>query len=178
MTTEPQTAPVDAPGKKGRSKMPFIVVAALMAVEGLAIFAATKFFIGGSPVPARGTVDEPLFDDKQRAVDAQPTAEVEITECRPNNTMTGKLLTFKLRVSALVSRPQQEQVAALIASNAARITDRINYVVRSAEPHHLNEPGLETIKRRFKHEIDGILGDAELIKEILIPEMLQSGPGL
>ncbi len=35
-------------------------------------------------------------------------------------------------------------------------------ILRSADPHHLNEPGLDTIKRQVKSELDKILGDGEL----------------
>jgi len=178
MTSEQAPAAAE-PQANPRSKLPFIVVALLMAIEGVAIFAVTKFFISTpAVVHGEGLDARPAFDDPRKAIDSQPTAEVEITECRPSNSVTGKLLTFKLRVSALVLRSDMERATELVGVNEARLTDRVNFVIRSAEPHHLSEPGLETIKRRFKHEIDGILGDPALIKEVLVPEMLQSGPGL
>jgi flagellar basal body-associated protein FliL len=92
--------------------------------------------------------------------------------------MTGKLITLKIRVSALVASADAERAKTLVEANKARINDRINFVVRSAEPQDLNEPGLETIKRRIKHELAKVLDDERLLQEVLIPEMLQSGSGL
>ena len=60
----------------------------------------------------------------------------------------------------------------------ARLEDAVNTVIRSSEPKHFTEPGLESIKRRFKHEFDVAFGDKELIHAVLIPQLLQSGPGV
>ena len=105
-------------------------------------------------------------------------AEVEVAECRPSNKMSGKFITFHLRVSVLVAAADVEQVEKMVKAKRARLLDRINFVVRSADPRHLNEPNLETVKRRLKHEFDRIFGDEELIEAVLIPQMLQSGSGV
>ncbi|MBI4717323.1 MAG: flagellar basal body-associated FliL family protein [Planctomycetes bacterium] len=103
---------------------------------------------------------------------------MELGECRPSNKMTGKNILFQLRVSILVGGSDQERAKKLVEAKQARIRDRINFVIRSAEPTYLNEPGLETIKRRIKHELDRVFDDNEIIREVLIPELLQSGSGL
>lgn len=105
-------------------------------------------------------------------------SEIELPECRPSNKMSGKLILLRMRVSVLVATPQADKAKGLVDANKARITDRINFVVRSADPQHLNEPGLETIKRRIKQELDRILADDRLVQEVLVPELLQSGNGL
>jgi hypothetical protein len=105
-------------------------------------------------------------------------AEVELAESRPCNRMSGRLVNYHLRVSVLVEAGQVEQVEKMAKAKRARLLDRVNFVVRSADPKHLDEPGLQTIKRRFKQEFDRILGDDQLIKEVMIPEILQSGPGV
>ena len=167
-----------APEKK-RNKLPFIVIAALMGIEGVAVFFVAKVFILPEPAAAVAAEDSAQKLGREKlAEEAVPTAEVPLTDCRPSNRVTGKLVTFRLRVTALVALEDKERTAALVEANEARITDRINFVIRSAEPQHLNEPGLETVKRRFKHEMDRILGNERLIREILIPQMLQSGPGV
>jgi flagellar basal body-associated protein FliL len=78
----------------------------------------------------------------------------------------------------LVASADAERAKQIAEANKARINDRVNVVIRSAEPKDLNEPGLETIKRRLKHELARVMGDEQLIQEILIPEFLQSGSGL
>ena len=171
------TPPPAEPAK--RSKRPVIIVAVLMLLEGAAIFAVAKYFFMSEPSDVQAVEVDPLArPGGESAAPQQLTAEVEIAECRPSNFVSGRLVNFKLRVSALVLLTDEAKAAELLEANQSRITDRINFIIRSAEPHHLAEPGLETIKRRMKHEIDAIVGDQHLIREVLIPEMLQSGPGL
>jgi flagellar basal body-associated protein FliL len=178
---EKPAAEKKAKGKSGgvgkKSRTPYMVVALLMLGEGAAIFFVAKIMFAPSPLEA--VAADPLPEDRTTSdgVDVSQvaqTAEVDIADCRPSNKVTGKLLTFRLRVSALVRGDEAEHVKELVAANSARIEDRVNFVIRSAEPHHLNEPGLETIKRRMKRELDQILGDEQLILEILIPELLQA----
>jgi len=160
-----------------KSKLPLVIVMSLMLGEGAAMLFVAKIMFAPSPLEAMAASDAA---DETAAVEAEQvdavdeTAEIAVADCRPSNNVTGKLLTFRLRVSALVRAQDAERVGTLVESNAARIEDRINFVIRSAEPHHLNEPGLETIKRRVKRELDQILGDEQLILEILIPELLQA----
>ncbi len=191
---EPKQEP--APEKpKGRG-LSMVVVAILMSVEGVGVFFLTKM-LSGSPATATaveveghgteggangGGADHGAngggHGDKPSAGATGAQTEIELTECRPNNKMTGKLITLKIRVSALVAAADAERAKTLVETNKARINDRVNFVVRSAEPRDLNEPGLETIKRRIKHELAKVLGDERLLQEVLIPEMLQSGSGL
>ena len=175
---------------KGRG-LSILMVAILMSAEGAGVFFATKMFAGGEPSSAAAAEAEggvPPHGDGHGAKSEHggvspigalgAQAEVELTECRPSNKMTGKLITLKIRVSALVASADAERARTLVEANKARINDRVNIVVRSAEPQDLNEPGLETIKRRIKHELAKVLDDERLLQEVLIPEMLQSGSGL
>jgi flagellar basal body-associated protein FliL len=192
--SEPQAAPVPeaapAPKKKGRL-MPMVVVGGLMTAEGAGVFFVTKAFFGAQPAAATGAEHEATpahgedgghgdHGDKPAAHGAGTSAqaEIELTDCKPSNRVSGKLITLRIRVSALVASAETERAKQLAEANKARINDRVNVVIRSADPKELNEPGLETIKRRLKHELAKVLGDEKLIQEILIPEMLQSGSGL
>ncbi|MEK6675114.1 MAG: flagellar basal body-associated FliL family protein [Planctomycetota bacterium] len=104
--------------------------------------------------------------------------EVKLAECKTVNKGTGKLVLFHMRVTALVSGADAERAKKLIEAKQGRIDDRVNTVIRSAEPQQLNEPGLQTLKRRFKFEFDRIFEDDKLVKEVLIPHIVQSGSGL
>lgn len=159
--------------RKGRLT-PLIVIAAVMLGEGVAIFVlANAVSTPPAPVlagegPGAGDVDG----------QGQDLAEIELAECRPSNVTSGRFITFHLRVSALVLDKDQERARDLVALNQARIEDRVNVVIRSAEPRELSEPGLETLRRRLKRELAQVFKDPALIKQVLIPFMLQSGPGL
>jgi flagellar basal body-associated protein FliL len=181
-----QAAATAMPEPQKRSKS-WIIVVVLMAVEGAAVFFGTKFLTGPAG-PAVAEADESRGSASQaghgeaahgeKAAATQEFAEVEVAECRPVNKVSGKLITFRMRISVLIRSSDAERAKALVEGNKARINDRINLVIRSADPSHFNEPALETIKRRLKSEFENVLGDEKLIQEILIPEMLPSGPGL
>lgn len=160
-----------------KSKLPLMIVLAMMLGEGAAIFFVAKMMFGPNPLDPVAAAEVAEAEGDAADAEAAPvdqTAEVDIADCRPSNKASGRLQTYRLRVSALVRSEDAEKVNGLVESNRARIEDRVNFVIRSAEPHHLEEPGLETVKRRVKRELDQILGDEQLILEILIPELLQS----
>lgn len=167
-----------------------IIIGLLMALEGVGVFFAVKMFSGG---PAEATATEEGHgeghDDGHGGEHGGKVAvddiakkgkleEVKLGDCRPSNKITGKLITFQLSVSVLVTQEDLEKMKEMITMNESRLRDRINFVVRSAEPEHINEPGLDTLKRRMKYEFDRVLEDSNIIKEVLVPEFLQSGPGL
>lgn len=169
----------------GKKKF-MIIVGLLMAVEGVGVFFAVKMLSGG---PAEATATEEGHDDEHGGEHGGKVAiddmakkgkleEVKLGDCRPSNKITGKLITFQLSVSVLVTQEDLEKMKEMITMNESRLRDRINFVVRSAEPEHINEPGLDTLKRRMKYEFDRVLEDSNIIKEVLVPEFLQSGPGL
>ena len=159
-----------------KKSVPWLIVAALMAVEGVGIFFAVRFFM---PDPAAAVASGEEGGGGTAALGAGlELAEVELVECRPVNKESGKLVTFQIRVSALVAAVDLERVQTLVEANRTRIKDRVNVVIRSAAPKHLNEPGLETVKRRIMYELDRIFNDEKLIREVLIPEFMQSGPGV
>lgn len=156
--------------KPSSRKNTIIVVALLMLGEGVGIFLVTRAM--------QRKPDQAAAADIEGAESADPSveelAEVDLAECRPTNRITGKLVSYHLRVSALVASGGKEAVVAIIKAKRGRILDRINFVIRSAEPAQLAEPGLETIKRRIKAELDELLDDDQLIRAVLIPEFLQS----
>jgi len=163
-------------GKGGRKLMPVILIGAVMALEGVGVFFLAKVI---SPGPASVEAAESKGGEKG-AVDGNVDhyAELELAECRPSNMMSGRFVTFQIRVSGLVDQKDLERAGKMVSAKRARIEDGVNTVFRSAEPKHLSEPELVTMKRRLKHEFDQIFGDDQLIKQVLIPQMLQSRPGV
>lgn len=165
-----------ARAKSGSKKMQVLVVALLMIGEGVAIYLLTNA-LGQAPASAVAAGAGPGENAIGVVTDEQLT-EVELAECRPSNKMSGKLINFHVRVSVLVAAEDRERVEKMAKARRARLLDRIQFVFRSADLKHLNEPALETVKRRLKHEFDRVFGDDELIMEVLIPERQQSGSGV
>lgn len=172
-----QTDTKPAASLSGKSRtIPILIVAFLMGAEGVGVFFLAKAispdpasaFAGGAEIGEQGT----------GTTDEDEVAEVELVECRPSNMMAGKLVTFHIRVSALVASADLDRAESLARAKRARLEDGVNTVIRSAELKHFNEPGLETIRRRLKHEFDKIFGDDQLVKGVLIPQLLQSSSGV
>lgn len=172
---ETKTTPPPSQGLKGYI-VPIAIVGVLMVAEGVGVFLLANA-LNQTPatiIAAEGG-DGAAFGDEFAGDDL---AEVEIAETRPSNKLSGKFVTFHIRVTALVAMDDEAKVKELVRAKRARLEDGVNTVIRSAEPMHFNEPTLETIKRRLKAKFDRIFGDDQLIREILIPQMLQSGPGV
>lgn len=161
------------PPKKGKL-VSLLVIGTLMAGEGVGVFFLANA-LGPDPAPSLGLEGDLGFEDGSRAEDY---AELEIAECRPSNRMAGRFINFHIRVSALVSSEDLDRAEKAVRSKRARLEDGVNTVIRSANPKQFHEPDYLTIKRRLKREFDRILHDDQLIKEVVIPHLLQSGPGV
>ena len=176
MAPENADSSTPAAGGGGRGRLaPFLVVAVLMIAEGVGVFIAARA-LGSGPAPAAAAQDETLAPLPEPGGDE--FAEVALADCKPSNKMSGKLIVFHIRVSALVRSADHAKAQKLAEDKKARIEDSVNTVIRSADLNDFNEPGLETVKRRLKHELGRILGDERLIVEVLIPQLLQSASGL
>ncbi len=183
MTADPTPdAPPKSPLAPRSRKGPAMILAIILIGEGLCVFFLTKAF-NSSPAPAfaeeprlGGTLGnlKPADPKSQQA----QLVEVDLGECRPSNRATGKLISFQIRVAVLVNATNMEQVKSVVDTRQGRIRDRINFVFRSAEPSHLNEPGMETLKRRIKNELERVLETPDLVEEVIIPEMLQTVSGV
>ena len=83
---------------------------------------------------------------------------------------SGRLFLYDIEVYAKTKKEKAETLKKMLESYKATIEDRLNRVVRAAEPQDLQEDGLETIRRQVKHELSQIVGDEKMIEEILIPK--------
>lgn len=159
-------------GGKDRSRLIRIaVITALMLGEGIGVFLLANS-LKANPEFAMGAEDGKPGAGAN-GEDLNVLTEVDLAECRPGNSTSGKYVSFNIRVSALVASADRERLKQLVKDKQARIQDRINYVIRSAQLRQLYEPGFETVRRRLKQEMGQLFDDDTLIKGILIPELLQ-----
>ncbi len=174
MPEDTEVQPEASPRRRGRA-VPILIVAILMGAEGVGIFIAAKL-VGSDPVSAMA--DGGDADPAAVAGPGEAHTEVELADCRPSNRLSGKFVTFHIRVTALVASADLEKVQRLVRAKHAQLEDGVNTVIRSTAPKHFDEPSYDTIKRRLKSELGRIFGDEELIKELVIPQMHQSGSGV
>ena len=171
-----KAAPVPAPTPAKKSRMtPLLIVGVLMAGEGVGVFFLANAL---SPDPAATFAGIDGGADGSQGSNSEEYAEIELAECRPSNLKSGRFVTFHVRVSALIAAEDLERADTLVRSKRARLEDAVNTVIRSADPNELNEPELGTLKRRLKHEFGKVFGDDQLVKEVLIPQWLQSSRGV
>ncbi len=155
---------------RNRNLLTAAVVGGLMLLEGVGIFVAVKF-IGGGPDTLRagdGTGGGSDADGKMSS------SEVRVTDLMAFNSNGGRVFVYQLSVYAEIDTKDSSRIKDMIESRQNAIDDRLSKVIRSSDPKYLDEPGLETLRRQFKHELGQILGDESHIKAILFPEFKKS----
>lgn len=170
-TANPESsAPAETttPPRKGSGKMMTIgIVGGVMIVEAVAIFLCMKM-LGTNPDPTLGV--EPAMSPTTNPW--EEIREVEVAKLRVPNSMGTRTMLYNVRVVVRVHYEDYERVEEFFAGRKGTVEDAISRVVRSAEERHLAEPGLETLKRLVRHELNTLLGEDGLIEQVLIPECM------
>jgi flagellar basal body-associated protein FliL len=167
-------APVaPAEGGKKRKLMGPVLVLLVLVGEGLGVFVATKMIYRTEPVQAA-----PPTAEETRLESLQQEVEVALPEVRAFNKREGRIYICNLEVVLRVRADKVEEIQKMLEARKSTISDRLNTVIRSADVKTLNEPGLETLRRQFRFELDSLLGDDQLILELLIPKFFQSPANL
>ncbi len=141
-----------------------------MLLEGVGIFVAVKF-IGGGPDTLRAGDGIGGGSD---ADGKMSSSEVRVTDLMAFNSNDGRVFVYQLSVYAEIDAEDSQKIKDMIESRQNAIDDRFSKVIRGSDPKYLDEPGLETLQRQFKHELGQILGDESYIKAILFPEFKKS----
>ncbi len=155
---------------RNRNLLTAIVVGGLMLLEGVGIFVAVKF-IGGGPDTLRAGdgIGEGSDGDGKMS-----SSEVRVTDLMAFNSNGGRVFVYQLSVYAEIDAEESQKIKDMIESRQNAIDDSFSKVIRGSDPKYLDEPGLETLRRQFKHELGRILGDESHIKTILFPEFKKS----
>ena len=155
---------------RNRNLLTAVVVGGLMLLEGVGIFVAVKF-LGGGPDTLQavdGLGGESDGDGKLSS------SEVRVTDLLAFNSNDGRVFVYQLSVYAEINTEDSPKIKDMIESRQNAIDDRFSKVIRGSDPKYLDEPGLETLRRQFKHELGEILGDESHIRAILFPEFKKS----
>lgn len=153
-----------------RNLLTVAVVGGLMLVEGVGIFVAVKF-IGGGPDTLRASDGFGAGADGEGGM---ASSEVRVTDLMAFNSNDGRVFVYQLSVYAEIDAEHSPRIKNMLESRQNAIDDRFSKVIRGSDPKYLDEPGLETLRRQFKHELGEILGDESYIKTILFPEFKKS----
>jgi flagellar basal body-associated protein FliL len=121
----------------------------------------------GEGTPAAGTTAAP-------PVDPNKPCEIEVLEFRSPNKISGRLYLYDVSIYAVTKGEHLDKVKAIIQDREALIKDRVRTIIAEMDPEKLgggSEPGLETLRRQVKFQLDEIVGDG-LVDEVLIPKCI------
>jgi len=163
-----------------------VVIGAVMLVEAVVLFAGFKF-LGGGPRNAGAEVtldkdataagaagDKGDHKGADAGKDHKDTVEVPVVDIRAPNKQSGRTFLYDVSIFAVTKADAQDKVKDLISSRDALIKDRVRTIIAEMDPDKLgggSEPGLETLRRQVKFQLDDILGDG-LVIEVLVPRCM------
>lgn len=97
-----------------------------------------------------------------------------VLEFRAPNKVSGKMYLYDVAIEAQVLGKNFDKVQKKVDERKALISDRVRTIIAQSDPEKLNgqaEPGLETLKRQVKVQLDEIVGEG-VIEEVLIPRCI------
>ena len=106
--------------------------------------------------------------------DPKKSAELQLVEFRAPNKLSGRTYLYDVSIWVSVKGSNKSAVAAAIKDNEALIKDRVRTIIAQSDPDKLgggSEPGLETLRRQVKYQLDNIIGD-KLVDEVLVPRCI------
>jgi flagellar basal body-associated protein FliL len=109
-----------------------------------------------------------------KKVDKKTPVEIPVLEFRAPNKQLGKTFIYDVSIFAVAKIEHQKKVEETIAARKNLITDRIRTIIAQCDPDKLgggSEPGLETLRRQVKYQLDEIVGEG-LIDEVLVPRCM------
>lgn len=165
--TEPPPAEAQPPAKPKKSMATLGLFGGVMIVEGVAIFMCMKVF-GAKPDPTHG-VEGIVVPATQPW---KESGELEVAKLRVQNSNGSRTLLVNVTVVIRVHQSEMEKLKEFLHNRKSTVEDALSRIVRSADEKHLNEPGLETLKRQFRFELSSLLNDDSVIEQVLVPECM------
>lgn len=173
------------------TKMP-VMLGGVMIIEAVVLFAGFKFLGSGAQpsVGAEITSEEAHGEpadshgaeasgDGHGEGDAKPkikgkTVELKLLDFRAPNKQSGRTFLYDVSIFVVTKTDHEEKVKSTIESRTALITDRVRTIIAQSDPEKLgggSEPGLETLRRQVKYQLDEIVGEG-MISEVLVPRCI------
>jgi len=155
-----------------------ILLGGVMLIEAVVLFAGMKFLGGSAPKPANGAdlVDGAKADGSptSQPVDKAASVEVDLVEFKALNKLSGHSFLYDVKIDATAKTEFADRLKQAIKDHDALIKDRVRTIIAELDPEKLggaSEPGLETLKRQIKFQLDEMLGEG-LVQEVLVPRCI------
>ena len=161
-----------------------VLLGGVMMLEAAVLFAGFKF-LGGGPAPVAGAElahDGAAHGENSRGdgakssagADAKSFVEVEVLSFRAPNKQSGRTFLYDVSIYVVAKADKEAIVKKTFESRKALITDRVRTIIAQSDPEKLgggSEPGLETLRRQVKYQLDEIVGEG-VIEEVLVPRCI------
>lgn len=109
-----------------------------------------------------------------KTYDPKKHYEIKLIEIKAPNKLSGRTFLYDLQIVVLVKGKVAKDLEKTISEREALIRDRIRTIIAQSDPEKLgggSEPGLETLRRQVKYQLDEIVGDGK-IDEVLVPRCI------
>jgi flagellar basal body-associated protein FliL len=170
------------------TKLP-VLLGGVMLIEAAVLIVGFRVVGGGSPRAAAGAElasaekggeaggaekGEGKSGEGGAPLDKKTPVEIQVVDFRAPNKLSGRTFLYDVSIFAVTKAEHEEKVKAMISSRDALIKDRVRTIIAQSDPEKLgggSEPGLETLRRQVKYQLDEIIGDG-LIDEVLVPRCI------
>src|SRR3954451_7736021 len=158
-----------------------VLLGAVMLIEAVVLFAGFKFIAGGprhaDAADVKGEHGEGGGDAAAKAAAAEKDkkpVEIPLVDFRATNKVRGRTLWVDVSMFVVTRGENEEKVRKAIKDREALIKDRVSTIIRQSDPEKLSggaEPGLETLRRQVKYQLDEVVGEG-MIDEVLVPRCI------
>jgi flagellar basal body-associated protein FliL len=171
-------APAAAPEKKGDRgsllKSTPVLLGVVMVLEAGVLFGAIKFFSG--PKIAHGDVvaETSQGSGGKTGSGSSTMVELSVLSFKAPNKLTGRTFLYDVSIFVSTRTENKATVEKAIKDREATIQDRIRTIIAQTDPEKLgggSEPGLETLRRQVKYQLDELIG-VGTVEEVLIPRCI------
>src|SRR5687768_6388135 len=166
-------------GKGGMLSKTPVLLGAVMVLEAVVLFAGFKV-LGGGPKHAVGaelaTSDHPgdKGDGKGGGAAKPKTVELTVLDFKAPNKVNGRTFLYDVSIFVGVKGEDEQRAKDALKEREALIKDRVRTIIAQSDPEKLvggSEPGLETLRRQVKYQLDTIIGEG-MIDEVLVPKCI------
>lgn len=163
-----------------------VLMGAVMLIEAVVLFAGFKFLGGGGPKNASAAAETSADGKggghgadghgpgKGGPGDRKKSVELAVVDFRGTNKVSGRTLLFDVSIFVVTGGEKAEAVKTAIGERSALIKDRVRTIIAQSDPEKLSggsEPGLETLRRQVKYQLDEIIGEG-MIDDVLVPRCI------
>src|SRR4051794_9022038 len=171
-----------AAAKRGLLSKTPVLLGAVMLLEALVLFAGFKMLSGG-PQHAVGaelaSPDEGESDGHGGRVEGKGSAkaktiELTVLDFKAPNKVNGRTFLYDVSIFVVVKTDYEKRAKETLKEREALIKDRVRTIIAQSDPEKLvggSEPGLETLRRQVKYQLDTIIGEG-MIEEVLVPKCI------